>query len=341
MMNIDWETILATLRAGRTLDRAAAAAAVDAMMEGRGAPGTIKEFLVRLHERGETAEELAGAAESMRKHMVPVDTNRDPLIDTCGTGGDDSGTFNISTAAAIVTAACGVAVAKHGNRSVTSRTGSADVLESLGVAIDLEPDQVGRCIDEIGIGFCFAPRMHPAMREVASIRREIATPTLFNLLGPLANPASAPYQLIGVGRASAFNELAKAVALLGTARPFLVKGQDGLDEVTTAAPTDVIEVDGRGARFSHTWRPVEFGFRTAPFDSARVENAAESADMIRRVLSGASGVARQLVLINAAAALALVDTMASMTEHVRRAAEAIDSGDALRLLDAWIEASHS
>ena len=340
-MTFPWQDLMATIRAGESLPQADMAAAVDAIMEGRGEAGEVEAFLVRLHERGETAAEMAGAAESMRRHMCRVDTTRWPLVDTCGTGGDGTSTFNISTAAAIVAAACGVAVAKHGNRSVTSRTGSADVLEALGVAVDLPPDRVARCIDEVGIGFCFAPRMHPAMRRVAEVRRKISTPTIFNLIGPLANPAGAPHQLIGVGREGLLPQLAGAVALLGTSRTLLVRGRDRLDEVTTGGPTDVIEVESSGSPRSFTWTPDDFGLPTRSWESARVSDARQSAAMIRDVLGGAPGVPRDLVLLNAAATLALVDPGPTLEQHALRAAEAIDRGMAAQRLNDWIEMSHA
>ena len=315
-------------------------AAVDAMMSGSLDTGEMADFLAALHAKGETVEEIVGAAESLRTHMCRVLPARTDLVDTCGTGGDRSGTFNVSTAAAVVAAACGVPIAKHGNRSVTSRSGSADVLEALGVTIDLPPEQVARCIDEAGIGFCYAPRFHPAMKHVAAARRQLGTPTIFNLLGPLANPASAPFQLIGVGLPNARPKLAKALAQLGTRRSLLVQGQDGLDEITTASDTDVALVDDGNVR-EQQWRPEQFGITQREWSDTVVTSAEESARVIRSVLDGTRGVARDLVVMNAAAAIGLHRGNEDWTTLAREAEEAIDSGAARHVLERWIEVSRS
>ena len=219
---------------------------IDGIMRGQWSEADIAELLLALREKGETVDEVAGAAQALRAHMTPIRTVRRGVLDTCGTGGDRSGTFNISTAAALVTAAAGVPVAKHGNRGITSRSGSADVLAALGVNIEAPVAVVERCLDELGICFCFAPQLHPSMKHVAAVRRQLGVPTIFNILGPLCNPAAAPFQLLGVGRPPLRPLLAAALARLGTQRAAVVSGADGLDEVTLAAATHVTLVTGDG-----------------------------------------------------------------------------------------------
>jgi anthranilate phosphoribosyltransferase len=249
---------LEKLDAGTSLSLCEATAAFDAVMTGGCSADEVSRLLLALRAKGETVEEVAGAARSLRKHMTPIRTHRTGLVDTCGTGGDGSGTFNISTAAALVTAAAGVPVAKHGNRSITSRSGSADVLAALGVNIEAPVLCVQQCIDEIGIGFCFAPQLHPAMKHVNSVRRQLAVPTIFNLLGPLCNPAQAPYQVLGVGKPRLHQLLAKALSLVGIKRAVVVCGGDGLDEVTLSGSTNVIQIEG-DTLTELTWTPATFG----------------------------------------------------------------------------------
>ncbi len=242
------EATLGRLAAGDNLSMDEMAAAIEAVVEGRLSEGQMGLLLTALAAKGETAEEVAGAAVALRRRMTPLRTTRAGVIDTCGTGGDGSGTFNISTAAAVVVAAAGVPVAKHGNRAVTSRTGSADALAALGVNVAASVEQVEKCLDELGICFCFAPLMHPSMKQVADVRRKLGVPTIFNLLGPLANPAGAPFQVVGVGRSELRPLLAEALLMLGTERALVVHGEDGLDEVTLAGPTRVTEVSPAGMR---------------------------------------------------------------------------------------------
>ena len=325
---------------GHDLTQATMRSIMDAVMTGQLQDSQVASLLLQLRAKGEAVEEIAGAAESLRRHMVPVEVDQSKLVDTCGTGGDASGTFNVSTAAAIVAAAAGVPIAKHGNRSVTSRTGSADVLEQLGVKIDLDAKQVAACINQVGIGFCFAPQMHPAMKHVAKIRRELKVPTIFNLLGPLCNPAGAGFQLIGVGKRELQPKLAAALALLGTERSWLVHGRDGLDEITTQTETTVFEVH-EGHTGCSDWHPDRFGIPVSNWNEAVVDGPEESAAMIQNVLNGQPGVGRDLVVINASAAIAL-GRQSQAWEACREAAEeAIDSGDAKTLLNHWIEMSHS
>lgn len=323
---------LGKLAAGQDLSADEAAAAVDAIMRGACTPGEIGLFLTGLRLKGESVAEIAGAASAMRSHMTRIRTRREDVLDTCGTGGDGSGTFNISTAAALVAAAAGVAVAKHGNRKITSRSGSADVLQHLGVNVDVDVPRVEQCLDELGICFCFAPRLHPAMRHVADVRRKLGVPTIFNMLGPLTNPAGAAYQMIGVGKPELAPLLAEALQMLGTRRALVVHGEDGLDEVTLAGATHVIEVTPQG-RQSWQWQPKDFALQASPLDAIGVSGPEESAAMIRKVLAGERGPARDITVLNAAAALYVSGKSDQPAACAQMAAQAIDSGAASRLLE--------
>lgn len=326
--------------AGNDLGADAMFGAIDLMMAGAVPDDEIARLLTALHTKGETAAEIAGAARALRRHMTPIRAERRGMLDTCGTGGDASGTFNISTATAIVVAAAGVPVAKHGNRAITSRTGSADVLAALGVRVDAPVETVERCLNELGIGFCFAPLLHPAMRHVGPVRRQLGFPTIFNLLGPLCNPASAPYQLLGTGRADVQGKLAAALAVTGMERAAVVRGADGLDEVTLAAETDVILVE-RGEIVAARWTPEDFGAARQPLSELIVDGPAASAEMIRDVLEGKAGAAREIVLLNAAAGLWVARHRAKLPECRVAAAESLDSGAARTLLVRWSELSRS
>jgi len=275
----------------------------------------------------------------MRKHVTPIRSRRGGIIDTCGTGGDGSKTFNISTSAALVVAAAGVPVAKHGNWRVTSRSGSADVLAALGVNIEASASCVEACLDELGICFCFAPLLHPAMKRVAAVRRQLVVPTIFNILGPLANPAGARYQLIGVGRAALRALLAEALAMLGTDRAVVVHGQDGMDEVSLNGPTDATVVsEGRVAELR--WTPDQLGLPRCRREDLTVEGPEESAAVIRAVLRGERGPARDVVLANAAAGLWTAGRVPSLATGVETAAGAIDSGAAACVLERLVACSH-
>jgi anthranilate phosphoribosyltransferase len=301
--------------------------AVNSMMQGEWSHQQVAVFLTALHTRGETVDEVVGAASAMRSNMTAIQSRRDDLIDTCGTGGDGSATFNISTAAAFVVAGAGRPVAKHGNRSITSKTGSADVLAELGVCIDPPVSIVERCLEQVGICFCFAPMLHPAMKHVAPVRKELEFPTIFNLLGPLCNPAGAPFQLLGVGKQELRPLLAEALSGLGTERAIIVTGADGLDEVTLTGPTDVLMItEGQISEFQ--WTPEEFDIARHDLESMRVENAEQSAEVVRRVLSGEPGPARDIVILNAAAALWVADPDLTLPTCRTLAAEAIDTGAA-------------
>ncbi len=308
------------------------------LMEGEGTPAQIGGLLTALRMKGETVDELVGAARAMRSRMLAVRADR-PVVDTCGTGGDGLHTFNVSTAAALVAAGAGVAVAKHGNRAVSGRVGGADVLEALGVVVDLPPEGVGRCIAEAGIGFCFAPRFHAAMRFLAAPRREIGVRTMLNLLGPLANPAGADAQLVGVFAAEWTPVLAQALCRLGARRALVVHGDDGLDEISAAGPTQVSEV-ANGAVQTYHLEPRDFGIPpSGPAPAAA--DASASAALVRGVLGGAAGPARELALVNAAAVLVVAGKTASMREGYERAAEAIVNGAAARALARLVASSRA
>lgn len=309
------------------------------VMSGQCSDEQIAQLLTGLAEKGETVEEVAGAALAMRRHMTPIRSRHDRLLDTCGTGGGGSQIFNVSTTAAIVVAAAGVPVAKHGNRSITSRSGSADVLAELGVNVEASVPQVERCLDELGVCFCFAPLMHPAMRHVAAVRKQLGIRTIFNLLGPLSNPAGATRQLLGAGRPELRPLLASALKLLGVERAIVVSGADGLGEVTLADVTRA-SIVVEGSENEQTLQPEDFGVARQSLDPLVVSGPSQSAAMVRAAISGAPGPQRDIVLLNAAAGLlaaAAHETPAGAAEAV---AEAIDSGAAAALLARLAEMSH-
>lgn len=313
-------------------------AALRTLMHGDFREAEAAAFLTALRLRGETADHLAIAVQVLREHMIPMETGGLRVLDTCGTGGDGSGTFNISTAVALVVAACGVPVVKHGNRGATSACGSADVLAALGVKTDVDPQVVPRCLREVGFGFCFAPQFHPAMRHVAELRRNLGFRTVFNWLGPLLNPAQAPFQLIGVGCPEALDKIAHCLAKLGGTTAHLVHGGDGLDEVTLGAPTLVRLVrDGKVMR--QEWTPASFGLPACSVAELRAAGVADSATQIRRILQGKPGPATDVVLANAAAALFTVDKVADLRSGVEMARTALVSGAAARLLERLVTVS--
>jgi anthranilate phosphoribosyltransferase len=334
------ESRIRRIEAGEHATQQEMTEAMGAIMEGRCSEDQIARFLLALHKKGETFEEVAGAAAALRARATPICSGRSGILDTCGTGGDSSRTFNISTTAALVVAAAGVPVAKHGNRGITSRSGSADALAQLGVNIDADVPQVTACLDELGICFCFAPLLHTAMRHVAPVRKRLGVPTIFNILGPLANPASAEFQLLGVGRRELRGLMAQALALLGTTRAVVVHGEDGLDEVTLNGPTHATEA-AAGQLREFRWTPDDFGVENAPLDSLRVEGPEQSAALIRGVLDGRRGPARDIVVANAAAALWTVGRVSSVREGAALACERIDSGAARDLLKRLAARSHA
>jgi anthranilate phosphoribosyltransferase len=332
-------TSLGHVAGGGNLSFEEMAAAFDAIMRGQWTDDQIGLLLTALAAKGETVDEIAGAADAMRRHMTPIRSRHAEVLDTCGTGGGDSKMFNVSTTAAIVAAAAGVPVAKHGNRSITSRSGSADVLTELGVNINASTSQVEACLDELGLCFCFAPLAHPAMKHVAAVRKKLGIRTIFNILGPLVNPAGACYQLLGAGRPELRPLLAGALQRLGTKRSFIVSGEDGLGDVTLAGTTNGTEVaDGRMREF--TWRPEDFGIARQSLDGLMIESPAASAAVIRKVLQRESGRARDIVILNAAAGLLAAGRAIDPKSAARLAAEAIDSGAAERLLTQLAERSH-
>lgn len=315
-----------------------AAAAMTEIMEGRAAPAHIAGLLMGLAMKGERPAEIVGLARAMRAHAVPISGRYDDVFDTCGTGGDRSGTINISSCVALVVAACGVRVAKHGNRSASSRTGGADVYEALGIRVTAAPAVVERCLTQAGIGFFFAPTFHPSMRHAAPVRRELGVRTAFNLLGPLTNPAGATRQLVGVSRPEFTELLARALMLLGTTRAWVVHGADGIDELTTTGYTKISECRD-GAVNTFYLHPSDVGLTKAPAGALLGGDARDNAKTIEEVLSGAKSPARDVVLLNAGAALLIAGAAASVQEGIAQASQAIDSGAARRTLDALIAIS--
>jgi anthranilate phosphoribosyltransferase len=324
------KALIGEVAAGRRLSLEQAQQAFDIMMSGDATPAQVGGFLIGLRVRGETVDELTGGALAMRARMVAVEAPAN-AIDTCGTGGDASGTYNISTAAALVVAACGVPVAKHGNRALSSRAGSADVLRALGVEIDAEVPVVERAIREAGIGFMMAPRHHGAMRHVAGARVELGTRTIFNLLGPLANPAGAKRQLMGVFAREWIEPLAHVLARLGCERAWVVHGAGGLDELSTTGPSAVAELKG-GAVRSFEVTPEALGLPRASLDQLKGGEAEDNAAAVSALLDGAPGPFRDIVLLNAAAALVVAGAADGLPEGIAQAAQAIDSGRARGVL---------
>ena len=327
---------LARLLDGHDLTRADARAVMDEIMRGDATPGQIGGFLVALRLKGETADEIAGCAEAMREHVLPVRPKRDDLVDTAGTGGDGGRTFNISTAAALVAAAAGSAVAKHGNRAVSSASGSADVLEALGFALDLEPDRIARSIDELGFGFLFAPSHHPAMRHAAPVRKELATRTVFNVLGPLTNPAGARAQVVGVYSPQLVRTIAEVLARLGARRAYVVHGAGGIDELSPVGPNLVCEVVD-GSVYERELDPeAELGIPRCSVEELRGGTPEENATAIRGVLAGGNGGRRSAILLNAAGAIAAGGHADDLREGLELAREAVDSGAAAERLERVI-----
>lgn len=300
--------------------------AMTVLLEGGASPVEIAAFLVALRMKGETAEEVAGFAQAMRGQMVRVDAGAD-IVDNCGTGGDASGTFNISTTASFVLAGAGAKVAKHGNRSISSATGAADVLEALGVRVTATPEEAGALIREIGIGFLFAPAFHPAIKHVQPVRRELKMRTVFNVLGPLANPASVRRQVLGVASVDGAALVAEALLSLEAEHVFVVHGHGGLDEISITGPTDVFEVRG-GKVTRHVWEPSNFGVARAQVEDLKGGDAVLNASITRAILEGEQGPQRDVVIANAAAGLVAAGLAENLGEGVVKAAESIDSGAA-------------
>ncbi len=327
-----FDAAYAALLAGRDLAPEQTTAAVRDFVAGRVSDTLGAALLTAWRIKGETAVEVAAAALALREQMVRLVPVSGPVLDTCGTGGDAAGTFNISTAAALVCAAAGVPVVKHGSRAMSSKTGSADVLREFGVPIDAGPEWAQQCLDRFGFAFCYAPQFHPGMAHVAILRQALGVRTLFNLLGPLANPAAADFHLLGVGSPALLDTFAQAVARLSARRAVLVCGADGLDEVTLSGPTNVRIVEG-GDFAVRTWTPADFGLGECPVEAIRVETSRESADVIRRVLAGEDSPAARYVLANAAAGLFAAGSVTRLTEGVGVARDTIQSGKAATLLE--------
>ena len=324
------KSLIEKIEAGSDLSRTEAESAMEEILSGRAVEDLIVALLSALRTKGETVAELVGFARAMRRHATPIfdDTSRpdELLVDTCGTGGDASGTFNISTAAAFVAAGAGVRVAKHGNRSISSKCGSADVLEALGISLDVPPDRIGAAIREIGIGFLFAPAMHTAMRHAMSARRRLGR-TAFNLLGPLTNPAGARAQVVGVFSGKVVEKIALVLSELGVERAFVVHGAGGLDEISLAGETTVGDVHRNVVRMYEV-TPEDFGLERAPLEAIAGGDAAHNAEIIRAIFSGEKGPRRDVVVANAAAAIVAAGSAADFLEGARLAAASIDSGAA-------------
>ena len=328
-----------TVVEGRDLSADQAAAAMGEIMNGEATPSQFGALVTALRMKGETVDEIAGMARVMREKSVRVEVAGN-VVDTCGTGGDSSGSFNISTTAAFVVAGAGEKVAKHGNRSMSGSTGSADILEALGVKIDLTPESVARCIDKVGFGFMFAQGFHPSMRFAACPRREIGIRTVFNILGPLTNPANASRQLIGVADASVAERMALVLGQLGSERALVVHGSDGMDELTVTGPSTIWQLEN-GEVSSYEFSPEELGFSLSDADSLRADGPEDSARIARTVLSGEPGPARLVVLLNAAAALVAAGSADTMSAAIHVAARSIDTGEAMDRLNALVDLTGS
>ena len=321
------------------LDRPMAAAVMNQIMSGEATDAQIGAFLIALRCKGESVDEVAGFAQVMREKATKISGGSGPLVDTCGTGGDGSGTFNISTTVAFVAAGAGLCVAKHGNRAMSSKCGSADVLQALGVNVEISPEKVGECLDAAGIGFLFAPMLHGAMKHAIGPRKEIGTRTVFNVLGPLTNPAGARRQLLGVFERSLTDKLAGVLRALGSERAFVVHGHDGLDEITITGPTTVTEL-ANGELSTYEIEPTDVGFEPAPADALRGGEADENAKILSAVLQGAVGPRKDVVVMNAAAAIAAGGLADSLAAGIALAEASISSGKALHALEQLREVSN-
>lgn len=321
---------------GNNLTHEQATEVMDEIMSGKATDAQIAALITALRIKGETTDEIFGFAKAMREFAVPIKVKHTQLVDTCGTGGDLSGTFNISTAAAFVVAGTGIKVAKHGNRSVSSKSGSADVLEELGVNLNLSPEQLSECIDETGIAFLFAPALHPAMKYAIGPRREIAIRTIFNILGPLTNPARAAHQLMGVYDGSLTEKLADVLGKLGSKHVLVVHGEDGLDEISITGKTKISELKEGNIR-TYSIYPDEFGLSISNIDEIRGGESKENARILQDVLNGKKGPKRDAVLLNAAGALLAGDKVPNFAEGIALAANSVDSGAALNSLNGLID----
>jgi anthranilate phosphoribosyltransferase len=336
---MDMQAAIRAVTERRDLAAGEMAEVMRTIMSGGATPAQIGGFLIGLRMKGETVEEIVAAARVMRELATPVVVDGPHLVDTCGTGGDATSTFNVSTTSAFVVAAAGGRVAKHGNRSVSSSCGSADVLEAAGVKLELSPEQVAECIERVGVGFLFAPRHHGAMKHAVGPRREMGVRTLFNLLGPLTNPAGAPHQVLGVFSGDWVEPLARVLGELGSRHVLVVHAEDGMDEISIGTPTRVAELRG-GEISTYSVRPEQFGLERADLAHLVVQGPAESLAVIRGVLDDRPGPARDIVALNAGAAIYAADLAGSLAEGVQRALEVIADGSARARLDALIELSN-
>ena len=334
------QAAIATLLEGRDLTRDEACESMRTIMRGEATQAQIAGFLVALRAKGETADEIAGCAEAMREHVLRVNPKRDDLVDIVGTGGDGANTYNISTAAALVAAGAGAAIAKHGNRAASSASGSADVLEALGFELEMPPERIERSIDELGFGFLFAQAHHPAMKHAAPVRRELATRTVFNVLGPLTNPAGARALMLGVYSPELTRTLAEALVQLGAERAYVVHGAGGIDELSPCGPNLVCAVENGRVR-EYELDPLDLGVERCDPSELRGGDAASNAAALRAVLSGAGGGHRSAVVLNAAGGIAAAGHAEDLREGVIHAREAIDSGAALARLDELVEFSNA
>jgi len=315
------------------------ASTMEEIMSGKAETKQIVAFLTALNEKGENVEELTAAARVMRSHVTKINTKHNIVLDTCGTGGDKSGTFNVSTIVAFVASGCGIAVAKHGNRSVSSCCGSADILEALGININLSKEIIEKCLDEIGIAFLFAQNLHPAMKYAMPARKEIGKRTLFNILGPLTNPAGATHQLIGVYDGNLSERISKVLLNLGTKHALVIHGEDGLDEITTTSKTKVCEANN-GRINCYDIEPESFGVKIASMKDLAGGDVSQNVEILFNVLSGKPGAKRDIVILNAAAAVYAADKVRTLQDGMKLAAESIDSGSALKKLNLLKEFSN-
>jgi len=341
---LHWPDVLMPLLRGEDLTPDLIGAAMATILDGAATDAQIAAFAVALRAKGETAEELAGLVRTLLAYADKVDVASEedagPIIDTCGTGGDRSHTFNISTTTALVVAGAGVRVAKHGNRAASSRCGSADVLEHMGVVIDLDAAGVARCIEEVGIGFCFAQKFHPALRFAGPVRTQIGVPTTFNFLGPLANPARVRRQMVGVGDPAMASRVAAALVELGSIRAMVFFGHDGLDELTTVDSSTVLTVED-GAVAKQVLDPLELGLARSTPEQLHGGDVERNAEIVRAVLAGETGPCRDVVLLNAASALQVAGVADSWSAGIEQAAAAIDDGRAASVLERWIKLSNA
>jgi len=337
---MDMQSAIKAVTEHKNLSAAEMASVMRLIMTGEATPAQVGGFLIGLRMKGETVEEVAAAAGVMRDLSTRVEVDKQHLVDTCGTGGDASGTFNISTASAFVVAAAGGRVAKHGNRSVSSQSGSADVLEAAGVNLELSPKQVAACVNEVGVGFMFAPLHHSAMKHAIGPRREMGVRTIFNVLGPLTNPAGAPNQVLGVFSEDWVEPLAQVLKQLGSDHVLVVHADDGLDEVSIAAPTQVAELrDGKVT--AYTVKPEDFGMKRAELKAIRAQDATDSLRIIHAVLANQEGPAKDIVCLNAGAAIYAAGLAGSFAEGVGRAQEVIASGEAAEKLEQLVAATNA